>query len=81
MSREVSSQSSLAKFFGIDSSKAHGDSQWFEDSTAEFEVIGLGLSRTGTTSLREALNMLGFGPVHHGVVRLPKDTARRKRSD
>ncbi|KAJ9612431.1 hypothetical protein H2200_004028 [Cladophialophora chaetospira] len=67
MAKEVSSDGRLAKFFGIDSSKAHGDSQWTADSDAQFEVIGLGLGRTGTTSLREALNMLGFGPVHHGV--------------
>ncbi|EXJ71863.1 uncharacterized protein A1O5_04364 [Cladophialophora psammophila CBS 110553] len=66
MAKEASSQSHLAKFFGI-SADEHGDSQWRPDSTAGFEVIGLGLSRTGTTSLREALTMLGFGPVHHGV--------------
>ena len=29
------------------------------------EVIGAGFGRTGTDSLREALNMLGFGPCHH----------------
>ncbi|OQV08201.1 hypothetical protein CLAIMM_12511 [Cladophialophora immunda] len=66
MAKEASSQGRLAKFFGI-SADEHGDSQWRPDSTAEFEVVGLGLSRTGTTSLREALTMLGFGPVHHGV--------------
>lgn len=67
MAKEASSQGRLAKFFGI-SAEEHGDSQWRPDSDAEFEVIGLGLSRTGTTSLRAALDMLGFGPVHHGVV-------------
>ena len=67
MAQEISSQGRLARFFGI-SADEHGDSQWTPDSTAEFEVIGLGLGRTGTTSLREALNMIGFGPVHHGVV-------------
>src|SRR6185369_3613405 len=30
-------------------------------------VIGTGFGRTGTDSLREALNMLGFGPCHHMV--------------
>lgn len=29
------------------------------------KVIGTGYGRTGTDSLREALNMLGFGPCHH----------------
>lgn len=29
------------------------------------EVIGTGFGRTGTDSMREALNMLGFGPCHH----------------
>jgi hypothetical protein len=29
------------------------------------KVIGAGFGRTGTDSLREALNMLGFGPTHH----------------
>ena len=29
------------------------------------EVIGAGFGRTGTDSMREALNILGFGPCHH----------------
>lgn len=29
------------------------------------EVIGTGFGRTGTDSMREALNMLGFGACHH----------------
>lgn len=29
------------------------------------EVIGSGFGRTGTTSLKEALEILGFGPCHH----------------
>jgi Sulfotransferase domain len=29
------------------------------------QVIGTGFGRTGTDSMREALNMLGFGPCHH----------------
>lgn len=69
MAKEASSQGRVAKLFGI-SAEEHGDSHWSPDSTAEFEVIGFGLSRTGTTSLRQALDMLGFGPVHHGVVSL-----------
>lgn len=30
-------------------------------------VIGTGFGRTGTDSMREALNILGFGPCHHMV--------------
>ena len=30
-------------------------------------VIGTGFGRTGTDSMREALNMLGFGPCHHMI--------------
>jgi hypothetical protein len=29
------------------------------------KVIGAGFGRTGTDSMRDALNMLGFGPCHH----------------
>lgn len=29
------------------------------------KVIGTGFGRTGTDSMREALNLLGFGPCHH----------------
>jgi hypothetical protein len=29
------------------------------------EVIGTGFGRTGTDSMSEALNLLGFGPCHH----------------
>ena len=30
-------------------------------------IIGSGFGRTGTTSLKEALEVLGFGPCHHAV--------------
>ena len=33
--------------------------------TLDLKVIGTGFGRTGTDSMREALNMLGFGPCHH----------------
>jgi hypothetical protein len=29
------------------------------------KVVGTGFGRTGTDSMREALNVLGFGPCHH----------------
>ncbi len=31
------------------------------------KVIGAGFGRTGTSSLKEALEMLGFGPCHHMI--------------
>ena len=31
----------------------------------DLRVIGVGLPRTGTSSLKEALEILGFGPCHH----------------
>ncbi|OCT49273.1 NAD dependent epimerase/dehydratase [Cladophialophora carrionii] len=64
--RPSETESRLWKAFGI-SADEHGPSQWYPDSNAELEVICLGFSRTGTTSIRAALDMLGFGPVHHGV--------------
>lgn len=33
--------------------------------TADLKVIGAGFGRTGTDSMREALEILGFGPCHH----------------
>jgi hypothetical protein len=38
------------------------------------KVIGTGFGRTGTDSMREALNRLGFGPCHHmaEVIRDPE---------
>ena len=39
------------------------------------EVIGAGLGRTGTMSLKVALEQLGFGPCHH-MTELPKHPER-----
>ncbi len=33
--------------------------------TADLKVIGAGFGRTGTSSMRDALGILGFGPCHH----------------
>jgi hypothetical protein len=33
--------------------------------TTDLQVIGTGFGRTGTDSMREALEILGFGPCHH----------------
>lgn len=38
------------------------------DDVAEIQVIGAGLARTGTSSLKAALEILGFDPCHHMVV-------------
>jgi hypothetical protein len=35
------------------------------ERTIMVKVIGTGFGRTGTDSMREALNLLGFGPCHH----------------
>ncbi|KIJ41760.1 hypothetical protein M422DRAFT_255069 [Sphaerobolus stellatus SS14] len=34
-------------------------------NAADIQVIGVGMGRTGTLSLCEALEILGFGPCHH----------------
>jgi hypothetical protein len=41
------------------------------------EVIGAGFGRTGTASLKRALDMLGFGPCHHmsEVLKRPETAA------
>jgi hypothetical protein len=41
------------------------------------KVIGTGFGRTGTDSMREALNILGFGPCHH--MREVNDNEEQKR--
>ena len=41
----------------------------------ELEVIGAGLGRTGTLSLRAALEALSFGPCHHMKVVLIEEPA------
>ena len=42
------------------------------------EVIGVGYGRTGTLSLKAALERLGFGPCYHAVefMRHPEHQAR-----
>ncbi|KAI7236869.1 hypothetical protein KC330_g3463 [Hortaea werneckii] len=62
-----STKNPLHRLFGIDAS-AHGDHTDLKlDHTANLEVISLGLSRTGTTSLQFALEKLGFAPCHGGI--------------
>lgn len=40
-------------------------------------VIGAGFGRTGTDSMRNALNLLGFGPCHH-MRELTKDPEQKR---
>ena len=62
-----SSKSSIHKAFNLDVG-FHGDLTGTNfDPNVNLEVISLGLSRTGTTSLQLALTKLGFGPSHQGV--------------
>lgn len=42
------------------------------------EVIGTGFGRTGTDSMREALNILGFGPCHH-MFEVIQNTEQKRR--
>ncbi|HSF90964.1 MAG TPA: sulfotransferase [Paracoccaceae bacterium] len=35
---------------------------------SSLKIIGAGFGRTGTDSMREALEILGFGPCHHMIV-------------
>ncbi|CAF5058101.1 unnamed protein product, partial [Rotaria sp. Silwood1] len=42
------------------------------DHTNNLRVIGAGLPRTGTSSLKTALEILGFGPCHHMTELLKK---------
>ncbi|GJJ12920.1 hypothetical protein Clacol_007167 [Clathrus columnatus] len=42
---------------------------------APIEVIGVGLGRTGTTSLWAALDILGFGPAYHPMQSQTEDWA------
>ncbi|KAF2169725.1 hypothetical protein M409DRAFT_20140 [Zasmidium cellare ATCC 36951] len=74
----ASTKNPLHRLFGIHAPK-HGDSSHDErDSNVNLQLISLGLPRTGTTSLQEALIKLGFGPCHGGVelLRSPAQTAR-----
>ena len=46
--------------------------------TAQLDVLGVGMGRTGTASLKLALEQLGFGPCHHmlELFQRPGDAAR-----
>jgi hypothetical protein len=46
----------------------------------EFQVIGAGLSRTGTASFSEALRILLKGPVYHGGTQTTRGSPKEIRS-
>src|SRR5918998_2218637 len=56
----VAGPTSLASRKGVQRATAHSPKGWFE-----VKVIGAGFGRTGTASLKAALETLGFGPCYH----------------
>lgn len=66
----------VAKALGLEF-KEHKRANLGSDTTDCLQVIGAGLPRSGTTSLKAALEILGFDPCHHMVVCSPfSDTDR-----
>jgi hypothetical protein len=62
-----STKNRLHRAFKVDLAH-HGDHTGTKlDPNVNLKVIGIGLPRTGTTSLQEALQILGFSPVHGGI--------------
>jgi hypothetical protein len=58
----------------MDRLKIHSKKSDYKDADY-VRVIGAGLPRTGTSSLKAALEILGFGPCHH-MVHLAADSSR-----
>src|SRR5918998_4238747 len=56
----VAGPTSLASRKGVQRATAHSPRGWFE-----VKVIGAGFGRTGTASLKAALEELGFSPCYH----------------
>ena len=69
---ESANRSALAKSLGLDFSNYKQASIKEDAPDDSIQVIGVGLPRTGTSSLKRALEILGFDPCHHMVVRLHK---------
>lgn len=57
-------QRRIKKAFNLDLPQ-HKRAQIREEARSELQVIGAGLPRSGTTSLKAALQILGFDPCHH----------------
>ena len=62
-------QNRIKKAFDLDLPQ-HKRAQITAEATGELQVIGAGLPRTGTTSLKAAMEILGFDPCHHMSVRI-----------
>ncbi len=65
---KAASRNPVTESFGF---KLKSHKQAFIEQDAQedcLQVIGVGLPRCGTTSLKRALEILGFDPCHHMVV-------------
>lgn len=63
-------QTRIDKAFGLDFPD-HKRADFGNDGEGKedcLQIIGAGLPRCGTTSLKAALEILGFGPCHHMIV-------------
>src|SRR5918999_717152 len=58
----VAGPTKLTSRKGVQRATAHSPKCWFE-----MKVIGAGFGRTGTASLKAALETLGFGPCYHMI--------------
>ena len=54
----------IKKAFNLDLPQ-HKRAQLSDETQDTLQVIGAGLPRSGTTSLKAALEILGFDPCHH----------------
>lgn len=59
----------IKKAFNLDLPQ-HKRAHIEDEAQDELQVIGAGLPRSGTTSLKAALEILGFDPCHHMSVSL-----------
>ena len=62
-------QQRIKKAFNLDLPQ-HKKAQIEAEANGELQVIGAGLPRTGTSSLKAAIEILGFDPCHHMSVRI-----------
>lgn len=60
----MTSSQTFNKLFGLNVFQ-HQKPQFQGKTKDTLQVIGAGLPRTGTTSLKAALETLGFDPCHH----------------
>lgn len=65
---QVMSSNPIHKAFGIDMPEHKRAQIKAEEAGDVLQVIGAGLPRSGTTSLKAALEILGFDPCHHMTV-------------